>query len=190
MLDYTKSKIYKIYNTVDDEIYVGSTCCSLSVRMAKHRAGAKDPRQKHYRIYKKMNELGAKNFFIVLIEEMPECQNKEQLHKREREKIEELKPSLNYAIPTRTYQEWVMDNYEHRQELDRQWFQKNKERKYETRKEWSKHNPDKIKEYKKRDYDKNKERYCAYKREPVECEICGKGMVRASLRRHLRTQHS
>ena len=28
-MDYSKAKIYKIYNNIDDEIYVGSTCSSF-----------------------------------------------------------------------------------------------------------------------------------------------------------------
>ena len=37
MPDYSKGKIYKILNTIDDEIYIGSTCETLGQRMSKHR---------------------------------------------------------------------------------------------------------------------------------------------------------
>ena len=38
MPDYSKGKIYKILDSIDDEIYVGSTTETLGARMAKHRA--------------------------------------------------------------------------------------------------------------------------------------------------------
>ena len=41
MPGYSKGKIYKILNTIDDEIYVGSTCETLSQRMARHRSDMK-----------------------------------------------------------------------------------------------------------------------------------------------------
>ena len=52
---------------------------------------------------------------------------KEQLHKKEREKIEELKPALNNAIPTRTCKEWVEDNREYVKEFDKNYRQGRRE---------------------------------------------------------------
>ena len=36
-IDYQESKIYKIYNTINDDIYVGSTTQKLCERMGDHR---------------------------------------------------------------------------------------------------------------------------------------------------------
>ena len=66
MPDYSKGKIYKVLNTIDDEIYVGSTIETLGQRMAKHRSDLK--RRPNHNIYKHMNELGAGNFYIELID--------------------------------------------------------------------------------------------------------------------------
>ena len=41
MPDYSKGKIYKILNNIDNEIYVGSTIKTLSQRMACHRSNLK-----------------------------------------------------------------------------------------------------------------------------------------------------
>ena len=165
VVDYSKAKVYKIYNTIDSDIYIGSTCCSLGMRMAKHRSATKCPKQKHYRLYQKMNDLGVENFYIVLVDEIPDCQNKEQLHKKEREKIEELKPALNYAIPTRTFQEWVEDNREYVREFDRNYRRENREHRNETQKQWRDKNPEKVKQYKKTDYEKNRENILEQKKE-------------------------
>ena len=66
MPDYSKGKIYKILNNIDDEIYVGSTIKTLSQRMANHRCDAKT--KPHYKLYKHMFELGVDKFYIELIE--------------------------------------------------------------------------------------------------------------------------
>ena len=168
VVDYSKAKVYKIYNTVDSDIYISSTCCSLGMRMAKHRAYRTNEKVKHRRLYKKMNELGVENFYIVLLYEMPECQNKEQLHKKEREKIEELKPALNYAIPTRTFQEWVEDNREYVREFDRNYRRENREHRNETQKQWRDKNPEKVKQYKRTDYEKNRENIIAKAKEDYQ----------------------
>ena len=154
-MDYSKSKIYKICNTIDDEIYVGSTCCSLAKRMAKHRYEAK---RKQTIIYRKMNDLGVENFYIVLLEELPECQNVEQLRKREREKIEELKATLNHFIPSRTTKQWIEEHHEHKKEVDRANYRKKREQRLEYQSQYAKNNPEKVKEYKRRWREKNKEK--------------------------------
>ena len=55
MPDYAKGKIYKILNTIDDEMYVGSTVETLGQRMAKHRS---DMKRRQYKLYNHMNKLG------------------------------------------------------------------------------------------------------------------------------------
>ena len=59
MPDYSKGKIYKILDSIDDEIYVGSTTETLGARMAKHRASRKS--RSHCQLYKHMNELCVEN---------------------------------------------------------------------------------------------------------------------------------
>ena len=204
VVDYSRAKVYKIYNTVDSDIYLSSTCCSLAVRMAKHRSERNNEKVKHRRLYNKMNELGVKKIHIVLIEEMPECQNAEKLHKKERERIEELKPALNYAIPTRTFQEWVEDNREYVREFDRNYCREHREQKNKNNKRWRDNNPDKVKENKKADYEKNRDKYIAkakdnyqkdkeqiqaIRKQPCQCPICGTTMRKDSLNRHIKNQH-
>ena len=190
MGNYSKAKIYKIYNDIDDEIYIGSTCSSLAKRMAKHRYSAKVDLGKTNRLYKKMNELGKEHFFIVLIDEFHECENKEQLHKKEREKIEELKPRLNYFIPTRTYQEWVEENHEHKKELDRVNYREKREERIEYQRQYAKDHPEKVKEYRRTCYLNNKEKYDAWHKKIVKCEHCGLELQRGSLSKHTKKQHS
>tara|TARA_R110000823_G_scaffold36288_1_gene99188 strand:+ start:373 stop:846 length:474 start_codon:yes stop_codon:yes gene_type:complete len=99
MVNYGNGKIYKLVNNVDDKIYVGSTCSTLSKRKGNHKSSAK---HKDYTVYRHLNEVGWENVNIVLIEEC-ECKNKDELHKRERYFIDELKPDLNINLPNRKY---------------------------------------------------------------------------------------
>ena len=67
--NYQNGKIYCVRNSIDDDIYVGSTTQSLSKRMAKHRTEVRNKAHEQYKLYIKMKELGSDNFYIELLEE-------------------------------------------------------------------------------------------------------------------------
>lgn len=76
MVNYSLGKVYKIVCNVTGECYVGSTCQkSLALRLATHKSST----NKSYS--KRIIERG--NYDIVLLEDVC-CQNKDQLHARER----------------------------------------------------------------------------------------------------------
>jgi len=83
MVNYSEWKIYKILNSVDEEIYVGSTTQKLSNRMANHR---RDARRENSKFYQHMNFIGINNFYIELICQYP-CNNVEELNSKEGEWI-------------------------------------------------------------------------------------------------------
>jgi hypothetical protein len=99
MVNYGNGKIYKLVNNVDDKIYIGSTCSTLAKRKGQHKANLN--KYPNMTSYKHFNEVGWHNIDIVLIETC-ECKTKDELHRRERHWIDELKPELNKQIPTRT----------------------------------------------------------------------------------------
>jgi hypothetical protein len=89
---YSNGKIYKIINLLDEtKIYVGSTCKLLCQRMATHRQDAKN---KNLKLYLEMRASCINNFKIILIENY-QCNNKEELRRREQYWIEQLKPFYN-----------------------------------------------------------------------------------------------
>ena len=98
--DFQNGKIYCIRNTVNNDIYVGSSCQPLSKRMVCHRSDASNANKQQYLIYKTMNELGIENFYIELIEDYP-CGNNDQLRAREGHFIREL-ATLNRQIEGRS----------------------------------------------------------------------------------------
>ena len=66
---FQKGKIYKIVNSKDSEIYVGSTTELLCQRMAKHKYTMKN--KHHYILYQHMANVGVEHFDIYLLEKIP-----------------------------------------------------------------------------------------------------------------------
>ena len=144
--DYKNGKIYCIRNHINDKIYVGSTCQSLSKRMAYHRQDCMKSNRYNTLIYKMMSDLGRDNFYIELIEEYP-CENSNQLTRREGELMRDLKASLNQVIAGRTPEEYKKDNYE-----------KIKKTKAISDKKYAEKNKERIKEYQNNYYLKNRQK--------------------------------
>ena len=162
---YRYGVIYKIVNSINSEIYVGSSTSDLETRMIKHRSDAKQ-RPEISKFYKYMNELGIDNFDIELVEEYP-CESKEELRNREGEIIREI-GTLNHRIENRTKQEYKQE-----------WIDTNRERVNEQRRERRRNNPEKTKEeniksreYKKKYAENHKEEIKAKTSQKVVCE-CG-----------------
>jgi len=91
-MPYT-AKIYKIVNTINDDIYVGSTKNELRKRFYNHKLNAIHKKFNNG-LYDMINEYSIDCFRILLIEEI-ECENKEQQLQHEQRFIDELKPKLN-----------------------------------------------------------------------------------------------
>ncbi len=116
MTKYDKTKIYKIWSPLGDNIYIGCTTKEyLSSRMSHHRY--------EYKIYLKseknkmsttscllFDKYGVENCFIELIESK-KCNSKDEQIKLEGEWIRKLNCINNY-IPDRTKHEWYMENRE------------------------------------------------------------------------------
>ena len=121
-INYQEGKIYKIYNTINDDMHVGSTTLTLCERMRDHRKCVNNGAKNHLLIYKAFREHGVDNFYIELVEKCP-CNYKDELRKKEGEYIRELEPSLNIRIAGRTNNEYREGNREHQKD----YYQNNKE---------------------------------------------------------------
>ena len=114
-MNYSQSIIYKIAcrNAAVTDIYIGSTC-SFRARKCQHKNACTNENRPSYnlKIYQFIRENGGwQNFDMIQIEQYAAA-DKRSLHSRERFWIEQLQPSLNSEIPTRTAQEWRQDNRE------------------------------------------------------------------------------
>jgi hypothetical protein len=92
MPDFTQSKVYKLVNDTDDEIYVGSTCGTLRRRKCGHKISA--TKHTNRRVYTHLNAIGWDNVRIVLLQSVP-CANRDELRAAEQHWIDLLRPSLN-----------------------------------------------------------------------------------------------
>jgi hypothetical protein len=152
-IDYSKTKIYKIYSHFDDKIYVGKTTCNyLSQRMSGHRSGYKSWKKgigSFLRSYALFQEHGIDNFIIELLE-TKSCNTKEESSKLEGSYIRSLE-CVNKVIPGRTDQEYYQDN----KERFKTYYQENKEEIKETVAQYREDNKDLINQ-KNKIYDNNR----------------------------------
>ena len=112
---YKKGKIYKIVDIGYNKCYIGSTCESLSQRMARHRASYNQflqGKSNEARSFEIFDDYGVENCKIELIEEFS-CNNKDELRKREGHFIKTTE-CINKQIAGRTKQEYNQDNAEQR----------------------------------------------------------------------------
>ena len=175
---YNNAKIYKIIDNNYTKCYIGSTCESLSQRMARHR--------QHYKYYLTTNpkksmtsfylfdEMGIDNCKIELIENFP-CNNKEELLKREGYHIQNNE-CVNRCVAGRTakeYKEYYNPmNTEKIKEGLHKWYEKNKE---------------KVKQYNETYRENNKDKIQARSKEVVECS-CGAVITKYKLNRHIQSK--
>jgi len=181
MPDYSKSKIYKLVSNHTNDIYIGSTCQSLHQRKSGHFRAYKKylSGKSHYMTSFKLFEKG--DVDIVLIEEYS-FNNKDELHRKEREYIEKLE-CVNKYIPGRTLKEYYqdnkdkikqqtkqyrIDNKEKINQNNKQYRIDNKEKAKEYQKEYRENNKDKIKQNWKKFYQTNKEKVKEYQKEYIQ----------------------
>ena len=181
MPDYSKGKIYKIWDNNYTKCYIGSTCEELSQRMARHRDKYKQHLQNKYAFttsFLLFEEFGMDNCKIELIELYP-CNSKAELNAREGFFIKE-EICVNKVIPGRTKAQYYKDNIEvikeyrrnnkeKLQERGRQYRAKNAERVKVLNKEWKQQNREKVSEYNTEYYkmyrEANKEKLKEYKKQ-------------------------
>jgi group I intron endonuclease len=169
-MDYSKGKIYRILNNVDDDCYIGSTTQPLSKRMAVHRKDMNAASNRDRLLYIKMRLHGAENFYIELVEEYP-CENVEQLRKREGHYIREM-GTLNKLVSGRSTDEWRRDSFEHRKAWQKQYDTEHREKKSAYKKDWLLKNAEKMREW---------------KLTPIQCE-CGITYTQQCRSKHVKTK--
>lgn len=96
MRDFTKAKIYKIFNGTDT--YIGSTVRTLNERLRDHKSQFKQGL-----LHGSVCILLKTDYKIELIEDFP-CNTKEELFIRERYWIETI-PCVNTIVPHRSKEE-------------------------------------------------------------------------------------
>lgn len=210
---YNRGKIYKLCckdaNITD--IYVGSTLNHYR-RKNLHKHHCNNPKSIRYNfpVYKFMRDHGGfDNWDIIVLEEYA-AENKNDLLWKEREWIENLKPSLNTLKPIvsrvetkerdkKTKKKYYEKNKEKILEQKKEYTEKNKEQIRDQRKEYREKNKEKISERRKEHYEANKQKLSEKSKEyrennkekiseKIECEICKVSIRRDYMSKHKKSQ--
>ena len=174
MPDYKKSIIYRIVckDLSITDCYVGSTT-QFNTRKSQHKYSCNNPNTHgyNYKIYQFIrNNGGWDNWSIIMVEEFP-CNNKLELLKKERIIIENLKPTLNKQIPSRTKEEADKQYRKDNKEKINEYYKNNKESILQQKKQYSLDNKEKIKE-------------------KIGCRICKCMVLKRQFKRHIKsTKH-
>ena len=167
MPDYSKGMIYKIHCNITGETYYGSTVNTLAKRMGTHRNMAKDNSKKNLASRSIINR-GDYDYSLV---ENYKCNNKQELHARERYWIENNE-CVNIVVPGRTPKEC---------------YEANKDKILKQQKVFYEANKDKILKQQKVYIEANKDKISERNKEKVICE-CGCELSKRNLTRHCKSK--
>ena len=199
-VDYSKGKIYTIRSYSTDDVYIGSTCTTLTKRLSQHKRGYKLWLKKDYTYVTSYEVLKYGDAYIELVEEVA-CGNKAQLNRREGEVIRSMS-CVNKNVAGRTQAEYRGENAEKLAALYKEYRVKNKETIAALQKEYRVKNKETIKAVQKQHYEKNKAYVLAHQKQHYEQNkaqiaalraekvTCGCGIVvtRRHLSRHEKTK--
>jgi hypothetical protein len=191
---YSNAKIYKIVCNITGLIYVGSTCKKLCQRIAQHRASYKQYLEGKFCYITSFKILEKGDYDIILIEEVKNCENKEQLRARERYYIESL-DCVNKVIVGRTSKEYYKTNKDKIKIEQKQYRDLNKDKIKTKSKEYYENNKDKIIEYVKSYRKLNEETIKIYnnkyretimerRKEKINCPHCNTEVLKREFKRH------
>ena len=184
MVNYTNSKVYKIWSHQGDKIYIGSTTKEyLSQRMDKHRSDYKrwkEDKCAFVSSYSVFDEYGLENCFIELLV-AKECNSKDELLQLEGKYIREL-VCENKRIAGRTKREYLDDN----KERIKQYHEDNKEKLLEYQKQYRNDNKEKILDLNKQYYEQHKDSIHKKNNEKYNCD-CGGKYTRSGKAQHLKS---
>ena len=156
MVNYSNGKIYRIVDNTNGKQYIGSTTQPLSKRLVAHRLDYKKYTNGKCKYITSFEIIKNNDYSIILIENV-NCDNKEQLLKRERHYIESMS-CVNKVVPTRTDTEYRLENKEKIKQRTKKYRIDNKEKIKEKNKEYHEINKEKIKEKNKEHRENNKEK--------------------------------
>ena len=171
MNKYQNGKIYRIWNDTNEEFYIGSTTDVLRKRFYKHKYDSRQDPDAGMKLYQAFRDIGIEHFKIELVE-LVSCVSKDELLRREGEIIRQLKPQLNIRIPSRTPQEYRIDNKERLSEFFREYYLNNKASKCE---------------YARNDKETQKKEIQDKQAVKIDCE-CGLNITKHHRARHMKTQ--
>ena len=166
MPDYNNGKIYKIINSENEVIYIGSTTEKLCSRYAKHKHKA----------------IGNK---IILLENCP-CNSREELNKKEQELIEQYNNLLNKIRAYNTEEQHKEYRKEYHLNYNKEYYEENKKKLSEKNKVYYEENKKQAKVYYKVYREKFKDELSEKGKVKVICQ-CGCEISKRNISIHKKT---
>lgn len=123
---YKRAKIYCIKDNTTENIYIGSTCKTITSRLKDHIRKYKQYQHGKSRYVTSYDILKNDNYNVMLLEEYKTCENKMQLHAKERQYIESM-PCVNKVIPGRTLKEYYTQNKEIIKNKTKEYYTQNRD---------------------------------------------------------------
>jgi len=93
-INYENSKIYKITNDINNDIYINATISKYLCDVIKIHRNKYSNTDNILNLYQSMRIIGIENFKIILLENV-DCKNKDELNGKKQIWIDKLKPILN-----------------------------------------------------------------------------------------------
>ena len=203
--------IYKLTTTENDSVYIGSTSCTLQVRLSKHKNHFKrwvENVDDHYVSSMRLFALGVDAVKIELVEETDDL-TREGWH------IQNTPNCINERIAGRDGKQYYLDNKAKELARVKKWHEEHPDQVKEAKQKYnakvsvkelcecgmqymlkhkqrhldSKGHNDRINNVLKETPDERKAKYNARRRAKVPCPHCKKEYTKASLTRHIKTQH-
>ena len=184
MVNYNNGKVYKIWSTAGDKIYIGSTTKEyLSQRMDTHRTNYKSWKNGKRPLTTSFNlfeEYGLENCFIELLEAKV-CNSSDEMHQLEGKYIRSL-CCVNKNIAGRTDKQY---REEHKEQI-KDYREEHKENSKLYYKDYREENKDKIKELDKKYREDNRDKIREHKNTKTDCD-CGSIYSQSNKSRHIKT---
>jgi hypothetical protein len=216
-MELNYGSVYQLASDQTEDVYVGSTICLLSERLAKHKCSYKrylEGKRKTYVTSYKLCQ-----YDDVRIELL--CRPKKMMTKTELERLEgfyinNTENCINKRIAGRTWKEYYAENRDKKLKYHKQWREDNKDtlkvkrdkyykdvagveitcecgltykKKHGKRHKESQKHKDLINGVVKETKEERNAKYKARKHERINCTVCNKEIARASKARHMRLMH-
>jgi hypothetical protein len=162
MVNYENSKIYKIVDNTNGNIYIGSTTePTLARRLQKHKSHYNQYINGNRNFITSFNIIQNGDYDIILVEKCNNITSKDELHARERYFIENNN-CVNKIIPGRSIQQYKLANKDKIVEYHKEYKKLHRDIISEKSKEYNNKNKETIATRKKEYYELNKQKYKEY----------------------------
>ena len=180
--------IYKICNSVDDEVYVGSTKQTMHKRFHCHLSNTNREGLKNLTLYRKMESIGKDKFKVELLETV-QFDDKYELYAREQFYMDELNPTLNMRPSPHpdSKHNYYMKNKDGILQQCKEYYQENKERILDRVHQYGQNNRDIISKRNKLYKQEHKDEIAERRSKTFVCE-CGLESSYDHKSQHLRTK--